>query len=102
VQHRPYARLEGPVVGLGLAHEVAQGLLTDDRVDRRADGFLGLADGGLGDREQQPLLATHAAQVLEQLGLDAALGARVDLVHDTDEELDQRVGDLADPRPAQA
>jgi hypothetical protein len=65
VQHRPHARPERPVVGLGFADEVTQRLLADDGVDRLPDGLLGLADGGLGDREQQTLLAAHAPQVFQ-------------------------------------
>lgn len=102
MQHYLHARLERPLVRLGLANEVAQGLLADDRVDRRAHRVLRPADGGVGDREQQPLLAAHTAQVIEHLGFDAVLGARVDLLHDADEQLGQRVGDLTDPGPAQA
>jgi hypothetical protein len=102
VQHRLYPRLERSVVGPGFADEVAQGLLADDRVDRRAHRVLRPADGGIGDREQESLLAADPAQVVQQLCLDAAFGARVDLVHDAYEQLDQRVGDLTDARPAQA
>jgi hypothetical protein len=58
-------------------------------------------DGGLGEREQQALLAAHALEVGDQLLLDLVLGVRADLVDDLDQQIDQRVGDLRRARPAQ-
>jgi hypothetical protein len=59
-----------------------------------AHGLVGLLERRLGEPEQDALLAAHPAQVGHQLALDAPLGARVDPVHQRDQQLDQAVGDL--------
>jgi len=93
-QHGADSGLEGVLVGLGLAHQLAQGLPPDHREQRRADGVVGMVDGGLGEAEQDRFLAADPAQVLGQLALDAAVRACVDPVDQPDQQLDQRVGDL--------
>ena len=45
-------------------------------------------------RNRIALLAAHPPQVLGQLPLDPLLGLGVDLVHQRDQQVDQRVGDL--------
>jgi hypothetical protein len=49
----------------------------------------------------QPGLAGHPTQIVEQLLLDALLGANADLVDDPDEEVHQRIGDLPTAEPAE-
>jgi hypothetical protein len=54
-----------------------------------------MLDGGLGQPKQDALLAADAPEVLGQRLLDPPLGPRVDLVHEADQQIDERVGDLA-------
>jgi hypothetical protein len=100
-QHRPDALAKRLIVGLGLPHEVAQRALPDDRKQRRADGVVGMLERGLGEAKQDALLAAHATQIADQLTLDTVLRARPDAMHELDQQIDERVGDLRRPRPAQ-
>ena len=58
-------------------------------------------DGDLGDPEQDLLFASDTSKVGDQFTLDAAVGVRVDLVDQPEEQIDQRVGTLGPARPAQ-
>ena len=92
----------GAVVGLSLAHQVAQRLLANHRPDRPADRVVGMLDRRLGEREQDPALAANVLQIGDQLLLDAVLGARIHLVHHANQQIDQAVGDLARARQTKA
>ncbi len=59
-QHFADLRPERPIVGLCLAYQLPQRLLSDDREDRAANGVVGVLDRGAGEREQDPALAAHA------------------------------------------
>jgi hypothetical protein len=48
-----------------------------------------------------PSLPRNPAQVLDEFPLHPAFGARVDLVHQAEQQVDQGVGDLGRPGPAQ-
>jgi len=61
----------------------------------------GCSTRGLGQPEQDRFLAANPAQVLGELALDAAVRPRVDSVDQSDQQLDQRVGDLRGTQPAQ-
>ena len=80
---------------LALRHQVAQGLLADGGEHHVAHGAVRLGQAGGGELEQQRGLAGHALEVGDQLALDALLGLGADTVHGGDQQLDQRVGDLA-------
>jgi hypothetical protein len=81
-QHGADLLLEHPLVRACLPHQVPQGLLATrhHRVQRGTHGLVGMVKGGLGEAEQDALLATHPVQLGEQLPLDAVLSAGVDLV----------------------
>ena len=100
-QHGANLSAERVLVRLALAHQVPQGGLADDRVQRLAHGVVGVLDRRLGQPEQDAVLAPDPAQVGEQLGLDPALGPAVDAVNQGDEQLDEAVGDLRRATPAQ-
>ena len=101
-QHFAYLRPERPIVRLRLTHEVSQRLLPDDREDRPADRVVGMLDRGIGEREQNPALTAHRLQIGDQLLLHAIVRPRAHLVHHAEQQVDQAVGDLRDPRPAEA
>ena len=61
-----------------------------------------MVKGGLGEGEQDPLLAADPVQLREQLAFDAVLGAGVDPVDQPDQQLHQPVGQLGGALPAQA
>jgi hypothetical protein len=92
--------LHGPAVhrafGLELVDELAQGLLAAGhrRVDDLADGVVGPIERGLGDREQQVLLAGDPFERVDQFLGDLPVRAGADPVHGRDQQLDQGVGDL--------
>jgi hypothetical protein len=90
-------------VALGLPDQLLEGLLAawHHRVQRLADGLIRMRDRSLGERKQQPLLATYPFEVGQQLAFHAPLSPRVDLVDQGNQQLDQSVGDLGLPRPAQ-
>ena len=48
-----------------------------------------------------PCLPRTRLQIVDQLALDPVLRARVDLMHEPDQQIDERVGDLRRARPAQ-
>jgi hypothetical protein len=84
-----------------LAHQLAQRLLPDHREHHRPDRVVRAGNSGLGEPEQDRFLATHPPQILGQLTLDPAVGPRVDPMDQSDQQLDQRNGDLRRPQPAQ-
>ena len=96
-QHLADPRPERSIVGLGLADQLLQRLLTDDREDRAADGVVGMLDRGAGEREQDPALAAHRFEIGDQLLLDAIVRPRAHLVHHAEQKVDEAVGDLRDP-----
>ena len=91
-QRRPVAR----ACGLGLPDQIAQGLFPDNREDDIAHDAVGLFEGGAGEVEQQVLLAGDAFQIVEQLALHPALGARADVMNG----LDQKIGQVVRQHPA--
>ena len=101
-QHLAHLRPERLIVRLRLAHQLPQRLLADDREDRAADRVVGMLDRGAGEREQNPALPAHRFEIGDQLLLDAIVRPRAHLVHHAEEQVDQAVGDLRDPRPAEA
>ena len=62
-------------------------LAADDGEDHLADRVVRGAQGRLGDLAQQRLLAGDALEVLDELGDDLLLGARVDPMHRRDQQL---------------
>ena len=94
---RPQHRRARPT----LANQLSQRRRRDDRIQRVADGVVGMIEGGLGQPEQQVLLTANAVQVGDQLGLRALHRPAVDLVNQRDEQVDQAVDDLALPDPGQ-
>lgn len=100
-QHRPDPLTEGGAARPRLAHEVSKCALADDRVEGAAHGLIGMSEGSLSEREEDALLAAHPPEVRDQLTLDFALRLGVDLVDQADQEVDQAVGDLRRPRPAE-
>ena len=60
-----------------------------------------MADAGLGDAQQQPGLAGDLPQLVQQLVLDLSLGFGADVVHQLQQDVDQRVGQLAAAQPAE-
>ena len=95
--HRPALAVRG----LRLAHEVAQGALTDHGNQGPADRLVRLLHGGGCQSEEDAVLAADAFEVVGQRLLHALLGGGVDLVHEADQQVDQRVGDLALTLPTQ-
>jgi hypothetical protein len=61
-----------------------------------------MVKGGLGEAEQDALLATHPVQFGDQFPLHAVLSAGVDLVDQRDQQIDQPIGQLGGALPAQA
>ena len=70
-------------------------LAADDGEDHLADRVVRGPQRRLGDLAQQRLLAGHALEVLDELGDDLLLGARVDPMHRRDQQLRESVGDLS-------
>jgi hypothetical protein len=101
-QHGTDPGPEGVLVGIGLLYQLDQGGLGHDRVQGVTYRVVGMGQGGFGHAEQDGLLAPDPAQVRQQLALHPALGASIDLVDQTDEQVDERVGDLGHPPVAQA
>lgn len=93
-QHGANPRAKRRLVGLGLAHELAQRALANHGVQGAAHGLVGVLNGRVGEREENPFLAAHPLEIGDQLALHAVLRARVDTVHDAEEQLDEAVGDL--------
>ena len=62
-QHHPHPGLEGALIGLGLANQLAQRLLGHHRIQRPAHQLVGMLNGGLGQPEQDPFLTANPAQV---------------------------------------
>ncbi len=88
--------------GLVLAHQVLQlTLAARSREDHVAHAAIGLFHRGLGDVKKHGDLAGDAFEVVQQLLLDALLGAHVDLVNDLDEQIDEAVGHFTLAQPAQ-
>ncbi|MEA2231766.1 MAG: hypothetical protein QOD83_1582 [Solirubrobacteraceae bacterium] len=56
---------------------------------------------GLGEAKKDGLLAAYATQIADQLTLDTVLRSGADAVHELDQQIDERVGDLRCARPAQ-
>jgi hypothetical protein len=100
-QHGTHPSLEHLFVGLGLAHQLPQRLLANHRIQRFAHDLVRVLDGGLGQPEQNALLAAHPPQILGQLPLHPPIRPRVDLVDQTDQQVNQRVGDLRGSDPTQ-
>ncbi len=100
-QHSAHTSLEHLLVGLGLTHQIPQRLLPDHRKQRLTNDVVGMVDRGLGQLEQDALLASHPPQVVDHFFLDLAVGAGVDLVDQLDQQIHQRAGDLRGPHPAQ-
>ena len=100
-QHRPDLRSERELVGLRLADQVTQRALPDHREQRPPDRLVRLLDRRRRQPEQDALLATDALEIVGQRPLHAPLRGRVDLVHQADQQVDERVGDLALATPAQ-
>ncbi len=98
--------LHGAPVGrprhLVLAHQGVEGVLADHRVQGLAHNFVGMVDGGLGQPEEDALLAPDPLELVDQLVGHPLLGPGVDQMHDADQQLDQGVGDLPFPRDTRA
>ncbi len=73
---------------------------TTGKIARRTR-VVGVLDRRAGEREQDPALAAHRLQIGDQLLLDAIVRPRAHLVHHAEQQIDQAVGDLRDPRPAE-
>jgi hypothetical protein len=80
-QHGPDTLAKRLIVGLGLAHEVVQRAFADDRKQRHTNRLVGMLDRGLSETKKNALLT--------------------DAMHKRDEQINERVGDLRRPRPAQ-
>ncbi|MGN9846677.1 hypothetical protein ACTMTI_52115 [Nonomuraea sp. H19] len=82
--------------GLELVDQVLQRLLAagNSREDDRADRIVGMAEGGVGDLEQDVLLPSHPLERIDQLLGHLAVGPRLDPMHGGDQQLHERVGDL--------
>ncbi len=93
-QHCPDALAKRLIVGLGLPYEVAQCPFADDRKQGGADGVVGMRERGLGEAKEDALLAAHSAQIAELLSLDTVLSPGADAMHQLDQQIDERVGDL--------
>jgi hypothetical protein len=100
-QHRPDALVKRVLGRFRFVDQITQGALGNDWEQRAADRLVRMLDGGLGEREQDALLAAHALEVIDKLLLDPALGVRVDLVNQADQQLEQRIGDLRGTHPAE-
>ena len=85
----------GRAGGLPFLDQVAQRLLVDDREDHLLDDAVGPGEGGLGQLEQQAVLAGDALQVLQEFALDAPLGPGADAVDRVQEQVHQGVRELA-------
>jgi hypothetical protein len=60
----------------------------------RLHGIVGAGQRRVGDPEQQPLLALHQPERVDQFGGDPPLGPRPDPVRGRDKQVHQGVGDL--------
>ena len=87
--------------GFALGDQVAQGLLINDGKDNRADCIARLGHARRGELEQQRRLAGNALEVSDQLALDPFLRRGADAMHGSDQQIDQRVGDLASAHMAE-
>ena len=81
--------------GFALGDQIAQGLLINDGKDNRADCIVRLGQARRGELEQQRRLAGNALEVSDQLVLDPFLRRGADAMDGSDQQIDQRVGDLA-------
>jgi hypothetical protein len=75
--------------------QIAQGLLANHRKDDLAHHAVRLGQCGIGQFEQQVLLAADALDVIEQFTFDLAFGAGTDAVDRLDQQVDQIVGEAA-------
>ncbi len=76
--------------------QVAQGLLAGYREHNLADDAIGSRQRGVGQLEQDVLLAADALEIVEQFALDLPLGVSADAMNGLDQKVDQAVGE----RPA--
>lgn len=81
--------------GLPLGHQVVQRRFIDHGEDDVAHRVVRPGQARRGQLEQERGLARDALQVGDQLALDPLLGLGGDAVHGGDQEVDERVGDLA-------
>lgn len=89
-----HRRLHLPIPGAAgamLAHDRAQLRLARHREDHDAHGLVGTVDRGLGEGDEQALLAINALDVAGQSREHAPLGAHADLVHRLDEQVDKAI-----------
>ena len=81
--------------------QLLEHFLTDDRVDDLLDYAVRLIDGGFRHLVQQPYFAAHLLERDELLLVDLLLGARADGVDDLHQHVDQPIGHLLPPTPAE-
>ena len=81
--------------GFPLLDQIAQGLLANHRKDDLAYHAVRLGQCGIGQFEQQIVLASDALDVIEQFTFDLALGPGTDAVDRLDQQVDQIVGQAA-------
>ncbi len=97
--------LHGAPVGgprrLVLADQVVEGLLADDRVQGVTHNLVGMVDSGLGQPEQDVLLAPDPSELVDQFLGHSPLGPGVDQMYDANQQLGEGVGDLPLSSPHQ-
>ena len=93
--HGAQRRAVGRPSGFPLLDQIAQGLLANHRKDDLAHHAVRLGQCGIGQFEQQVLLAADALDVIEQFTFDLAFGAGTDAVDRLDQQVDQIVGEAA-------
>ncbi|WP_443043580.1 hypothetical protein [Streptomyces sp. GS7] len=100
-QHCTDTRLVPGLVRRRLRRQRLQRLLADHRKDDLADRTARLGQRRLRDPQHHPLLAADLLQLLDELAFDLLLRPRVDLLHQLNEQVHQRIGDLRLPHVAQ-
>jgi hypothetical protein len=75
-QHRANPRAKRGLIGLGLTHEVAQRALPNHGVQGAAHGLVGVLNGRLREREENPFLAAHPLEIGDQLALQSTIATR--------------------------
>jgi hypothetical protein len=96
-QHRANPRAKRGLIGLGLTHEVAQRALPNHGVQGAAHGLVGVLNGRLREREENPFLAAHPLEIGDQLALQSTIAhAHIGVV---DQRIRKRHAGGASPPP---
>ena len=99
--HRLDLLAVGRAARLCLLHQGEQGVLADYRVDHLAHAVIRVGQRRLRHPEEDPGLAGHPAEVVEEFGLHPLLRLRANSVDGRDQQVDELIHDLLLAEPAE-